>query len=300
MASVVFCGSGRLGEIVLDALFASRHRVVGAVTAPPARRGRMGKGADLPVALLASARGLPLLRPERWDEGVSAWVAHLRPDALCVADFGLRVPVRDLPPAFNVHPSLLPRWRGAAPVPRAILAGDTVSGVSVIRMVDAMDAGPILAQERTPIGDDEDAGALLDRLAGIGGRLLSDVLDAFEEDALFPREQPPGEVTLAPRLRPGEERMDPGALTVDEIRRRVRAFAPRPGLKVAMAGEEVALLAVRPAAAAVPPGEVRASGGQLLLGARDGAVEVLRVRPAGRRAMSGRDFANGLSSKGHR
>jgi len=298
MAVVVFCGSGRLAEIVLQALLASPHRVAGVVTGAPARRGRMGRGADLPVASLAADRKLETMRPRIWTADVTAWVARMEPDALAVADFGLRLPVRELPPAFNVHPSLLPRWRGAAPVPRAILAGDRVSGASIIKMVDRMDAGPILAQEATPIGEDEDAGTLLERLAHLGARLLLKVLDEWEKGALSPVEQDPEGVTMAPRLRPEEERMDIAGTPVREFLARVRALSPRPGLKVELGGDELALLAARPAAARLSPGEIRRAGGHLLVGAADGGVEVLRLRPSGRREMSGRDYANGLAA-GH-
>lgn len=298
MAVVVFCGSGRLAEIVLRALLGSSHRVAGVVTGTPARRGRMGRGADLPVASLAADRGLATMRPEAWTAEVTAWVARIKPDALAVADFGLRLPVAELPPAFNVHPSLLPRWRGAAPVPRAILAGDRVSGASIIRMVDEMDAGPILAQEETPIGEDEDAGTLLERLAHLGARLLLTVLDEGAKGSLSPVEQDPAAVTLAPRLRPSEERMEIAGSPVRDLLARIRALSPRPGLKVDLGGDEVALLAARPAAARLSPGEIRRAGGHLLVGAADGEVEVLRLRPAGRREMSGRDYANGLAA-GH-
>lgn len=298
MAVVVFCGSGRLGEVVLETLLASPHHVTGVVTGPPAKRGRMGRGADLPVAALAAAENLPMCRPEAWDADVSVWVSGAHPDALAVADFGLRLPVADLPPAFNVHPSLLPRWRGAAPVPRAILAGDEVSGATVIRMVDRMDAGPILAQEATPIGEGEDAGMLLDRLGRIGARLLVTVLDEADAGTLSPVEQDSAAVTVAQRLRRGEERVDASHASIVDLVSRVRAFSPRPGLKVDLAGEEVALLEVRPADEGAGPGRVRAVAGRLILGVADGAVEIVRLRPAGRREMSGRDYANGLGARG--
>lgn len=293
---IVFCGTSGFGETVLATLIASRHDVVGVVSAPPRPSGRGRRTSLPPVAGLAKEHGFPLLRPERWDDAALAWVDAQRPDRLVVADYGRRLPVSRLPEVLNIHPSLLPRWRGAAPVQRALLAGDEEVGVTVMRLTETMDAGPVYAQRRSPALRDESAGEMLDRLAREGAALLLEVLEAVEAGTARAIPQDEAEATFAPKLGREDETADPGHLPASALLRRVRAMGPVPGLKIMVNGEPLAILRAReaPPGSEVAPGRLAIVGRRLLLGTADSPVELTEVKPPGRRPMSGASYANGL------
>ncbi len=275
------------------------------VTNPPRPAGRGSQLTATAVADEARTLELPLLEVDRIrdGEGFDA-LDSLEPDAIVVVAYGeiLTPDVLDIPRlgAVNVHFSLLPRWRGAAPVQRAILEGDEVTGVTVMLMDEGMDTGPILATAETAIDPEEDAGSLGARLAEMGAPLLAETLRGLDGGTVEPRSQDHTAATYAPKLL-AEERAIDWMAPANSIVRRVRAFAPDPGgvttfrqgrLKVLVArahpGSAGGMLSDAPA-----PGEVRGGDGNPRVKAWPGLVELVEVAPAGRRRMSGEEWARG-------
>jgi methionyl-tRNA formyltransferase len=288
-----YLGTSDFAAAVLDRLARSRHRPELVVTRPDRPRGRGRKLQPPPVAEAARALEIPLAQPDsvNSDEAL-ARIEDARPDSVCICAFGalIKEPLLSRYPMLNVHPSLLPRWRGAAPVERAIAAGDELTGVSIMRPVAELDAGPVCLQESEPIGPNDDYGSVCGRLARIAGELL---VRALDEDPPF-REQADSGITYAEKIGPDDRRLDP-ALTAEELARRVRALTPHIGAHTELpSGERLVVVGARPAAdGAVPPGELGVSGGRLLLGCDGGALELLEVRPAGGRTMEAADFLRG-------
>lgn len=300
---VAFLGNDRWSVPSLEALAASRHGVALVVTRPP-RPGRRGGGpVPTPVARAARALGLPLLEAPTVREGEG--LERLRaaaPDVLAVVAYGEILPreVLELAPrgAVNVHFSLLPELRGAAPVQHAILRGLARTGVTTFRMDEGLDTGPILLQAEEGIGGDDDAGSLGERLAALGARLLVETLDRIEAGDLEPRPQDEARASYAPRLRPEDRAVD-WTRSAEEVVRRVRAFGPEPGATTRFRGRELKLVRVEVAAEGVrregpgPGTIVGADERGLLVAAGDGWVRVLELTPAGRARMGGAEFARG-------
>lgn len=276
------------------------------VTNPPRPAGRGSQLTPTAVADAARTLDLPLLEVDRVrdGEGFDA-LDSLEPDAIVVVAYGeiLTPDVLDIPRlgAVNVHFSLLPRWRGAAPVQRAILQGDEDTGVSVMLMDEGMDTGPILATLETAIGPGEDAGSLGARLAELGAPLLVETLRGLDEDTIEPRSQDHTAATYAPKLLPEERTIDWGA-PADAIVRRVRAFAPAPGAVATFRGGRLKVLRAEPeriggdVLAATPKrAEIRLSEDEtpVIHGVGGDAVALLEVAPAGRRQMTGGEWARG-------
>ena len=298
----VFLGTPRAAVPSLSALAASAHAPAAVVCRPDRPSGRGLRSAAPPVKEAALELGLPVLQPESVAASAfrRALAAH-EPEVLVVVAFGriLGPKLRSVAPrgALNVHFSLLPRWRGAAPVQRAMLAGDEATGVSLMQLVDELDAGPVYRQESLGIGPEERAPELEARLADLGSRLLVEVLDALAAGAIEAREQDPRLVTLAPPLRREEGALDlrrPAA----ELERRVRALDPWPGSRFELAGRGVQVLRARSREAAAggsEPGRVLGAEGEgLLLACGEGTALLLElVKPEGRQAMSGRSLLNG-------
>ena len=247
-------------------LAASRHPVVAAVSQPDRERGRGRRSSPSPVAEAALRRGIPLLRPERVGDCEEA-IRELAPDLGVVVAFGQFVPkrIRELPSlgyCINGHASLLPRWRGAAPIARALLAGDAETGISVMRLEREMDAGPVALTRALPIRPGEDAGSLAARLAELCAECVAEVVDGIAHDRVHWRDQDHAAATLAPKLERDEARID-WSEPADAVVRRVRALAPTPGAWTTLDGDRLRILAaeVAPAAgdqhAADPPGTVR-------------------------------------------
>lgn len=294
---VVFLGNAPWSVPALEALVASSHEVVGVVTATPRPTGR-GR-AVRPNAVGSAARdlGLPLVET---DGDLVPVLEPLRPDALVVVAYGRLLPqaALDLPAVapVNLHFSLLPALRGASPVQSAILAGAERTGVSTIRIVAALDAGPVYARRETAIAPDEDAGTLGARLAVLGADLLVETLDTLASGAARATPQDEALATSCGRLGPADrplrwERDDASALA-----RRVRALAPEPGASARFAEASLVVLRARPESAPTDaaPGTVLDVGVEgVLVAARTGALRLLEVVPAGRRRMSAPDFARG-------
>jgi methionyl-tRNA formyltransferase len=275
------------------------------VTNPPRPAGRGSQLTPTAVANAAQSLDLPLLEVDRIRDGEGFDALDSRePDAIVVVAYGeiLTPDVLDIPRlgAMNVHFSLLPRWRGAAPVERAILEGDEVTGVTAMLMDEGMDTGPILATVETAIDPEEDAGTLGARLAEMGGSLLPETLRELDEGTVEPRSQDHTAVTYAPKLLPDERTVDWGR--IESIARKVRAFAPEPGAIATFRGGRLKLLRVKPRpiggsmANIVPPktGEIRILEDDTpLVYAGGGGIELLEVAPAGRKRMSGSEWARG-------
>jgi methionyl-tRNA formyltransferase len=276
------------------------------LTNPPRPAGRGSQLTPTAVADAASDLDLPLLEVARVrdGEGFDALDA-MEPDAIVVVAYGeiLTPDVLDIPGlgAVNVHFSVLPRWRGAAPVARAILEGDEATGVTVMLMDEGLDTGPVLLTAETSIGEDEDAASLGARLADMGGLLLVDALRGLEDGSLEPRSQDHAAATIAPKLLPDERTID-WTHPSDAIVRRVRAFAPEPGAVTTFRRGRLKILQAADRGPhgwmlASPPMPARISlldDGRVYVDAGGGTkVELLMVAPAGRKRMSGAEWARG-------
>jgi methionyl-tRNA formyltransferase len=285
----------------LERLLAGRHPVALVVSQPDRPRGRGRQRSPSPVAEVALRAGLPLLRPERI--GDAAPLAALRaaaPDLGVVVAFGqfLPRPVREAPALgylINGHASLLPRYRGAAPIARAILAGETRTGISVMRVEREMDAGPVALVRELEIGPEEDAGGLGARLARLCADAIEEAVERIAQGRVEWCEQDPARASLAPRFERAEMELDfrEGAAA---LARRVRALAPTPGATTALAGEPLRILAARaePGPADAPPGTLRRRpGGPPRIATGDGWLVPLRVQRAGGRPLEVEAFLRG-------
>jgi methionyl-tRNA formyltransferase len=287
-------GTSTFAVTVLERLARSDHRPALVITRPDRPRGRGRKLAPPPVADCARALGIPLDQPERVNSpDASARIAAARPEVLCICAFGalIREPLLSDYEMLNVHPSLLPRWRGAAPVERAIEAGDELTGISIMRPTAELDAGPVCLQRSEPIRRDDDYGSLSARLATLGGELLVESLD---ERPPF-REQPAEGITYAEKIRPEDRRLTPDR-SASELERRVRALNPHVGTYVELPGGRLGVRRARVAESGPgppQPGELAGRGGRLLYGCLDGALELIRVQPAGGREMDADAYLRG-------
>jgi methionyl-tRNA formyltransferase len=288
----VYLGTSAFAVAVLERLAASPHKPVLVVTRPDRPRGRGRRVAPPPVADAARALGIDLLQPESVnDESAHERIAAADPDAVCVCAFGslIREPLLSTYPMLNVHPSLLPRWRGAAPIERAIMAGDERTGVSIMRLTEGLDSGPVCLQDEDPIRPDDTFGTLAPRLERLGGELLVRALDESPPFA----EQDEAAATYAEKIGPADRVLDP-ALSGAELERRVRALTPHIGARVALAdGSQLGVLSAAPAPAGPPPGELADEDGRLVLGCAEGALELLTVQPPGGRPMAAADYLRG-------
>jgi methionyl-tRNA formyltransferase len=293
----VYLGTSDFAATVLDRLAASAHRPQLVVTRPDARRGRGRQLAPPPVAETARLLGIEVFQPQDVNSEESRErIAAVEPGAAAVCAYGalIREPLLSEYRMLNVHPSLLPRWRGAAPVERAIEAGDEETGVTIMRLVEALDAGPIAIQRAEAIRADDDYGSVAARLAALGGELLVESLDL---DPSF-REQPETGVTYAEKIRPEDRWLDP-ALGADLLERRVRALRPHIGSYIELPGE-VRLGVARAALAqgnGPSPGELAVDDGRLLYGASPGALELCEVHPAGKRPMDAEAWIRGYGAR---
>ena len=292
-------GSPEFAVPSLEALQA-RHRVVGVVTQPDRPAGRGSRLRPPPVKAFAHEHGLPVIQPEdlRTAEAVER-LGGWGPEVIVVVAFGqiLPPPVLTLPPygCLNVHASLLPRWRGAAPVPAAILAGDDTTGVTVMRMDEGLDTGPILAQLEEPIRADDTARSLLGRLAVLGAELLLQVLPLYEKGHLVPRPQPTEGVTVAPQLRKEDGRLDWTRRAI-ELDRQVRAMNPWPGAFTTWRGQRLNVLRASPLPdwqGTERPGMVLPMGAGAAVATGEGALQLREVQRAGRKAMAAEAFLCG-------
>ena len=290
---LVFMGSPDFSVPVLEALVEAGHDIAAVYCQPPRPAGRGKKDRPGPVHARALELGLDVRHPvslKGADE--QAAFADLNADAAVVVAYGLILPqaVLDAPThgCLNIHASLLPRWRGAAPIHRAIMAGDAESGICIMQMEAGLDTGPVLLREATPMGAEETTALLHDRLAAMGSRMIVDALARLDD--LIPEVQPDEGVTYAHKIDKAEARVDWTRPAVD-VDRLIRGLSPFPGAKCDVAGEQVKLLASRLADGQGAPGQVLDG---LTIACGDGAVQILRAQRPGKRAMEVEDFLRGF------
>lgn len=295
---VVYFGTPEFAVPSLRALVGEGFDVVGVVTRPDKPTGRHRSTATpSAVKVAALSDDLSVLQPERpSDPGFLAQMRALAPDLSIVAAYGHILPqtLLDVPArgSVNVHASLLPALRGAAPIQRAILEGLTETGITIMQMDAGMDTGPILHQVATPIAPDETGGELTERLAELGAEALIEALTLMDESGLAPQQQDNAKATLAPKIKREEERLD-WTCPAEAVARKVRAFDPRPGAWTSGRGKELKLFGARAAGGSGEAGVVLGADDELLIACGSGAVAVAEVQPAGRARMTARAFVNG-------
>ena len=297
---VVFAGTPDTALPSLRAVAESRHELVAVVTRPDAPAGRGRKLVASPVAEYADELGVEVLKPEKpRDPEFLDRLREIAPDCCPVVAYGGLLPQEalDIPPRgwVNLHFSVLPAWRGAAPVQHAIIAGDDVTGASTFRIVKELDAGPVYGVLTEPVGPSDTAGELLDRLAHAGARLLVDTLDGIEAGVLREEPQPADGSSYAPKLTVEDAHLDLTA-PAPRIDRLVRGCNPAPGAWTTFRGERLKVLEVRlaPEAEALGPGEVRAGKHLVEAGTGSQPVELVTVQPQGKRPMPAADWARGV------
>jgi methionyl-tRNA formyltransferase len=293
LVRTVYFGTSEFAAVVLARLADSAHRPALVVTRPDRPKGRGRRLQAPPVAIRARELGLDVIQPEQLHEAEPlAAIAGTSPEALCVCAYGVLIkePLLSAYEMLNVHPSLLPRWRGAAPVERAMMAGDEQTGVSIMRLTAGLDSGPVCLQEPEPITADDDYGTLAARLERLGGDLL---VRALDEQPPFV-EQDESQVVYAHKIEAADRALDP-ARGAAELERVVRALRPHIGARVALPGGDfLGVIAARVAPDGGPePGRVRADGSRLLLGTADGELELTEIRAPGSRPMAAADWLRG-------
>ena len=304
---IVYAGTPDFAVPALDALRAAGHDVVAVYTQPDRPAGRGQSVTASPIRQRAAELGLPVEQPVtlRSEEAVARLRSYAA-DLMVVAAYGLILPpaVLEAPRlgCWNIHASLLPRWRGAAPIQRAILAGDAGTGITIMQMDAGLDTGPMLLVRPLPIGAREDAGALHDRLAALGAEAIVSAIDEWQAGRRVPVPQPSDGATYAPKIRKEEARIDWTA-PAPAVDRLVRAFNPWPVAETRWQDRQLRVWAAEPVAAApgAEPGQVlEASGGRIVVAAGEGALNLTRVQLAGRRAMTAAEFLNAHALAGAR
>jgi len=320
---IVFAGTPEFSVPALDALHAAGHTIVAVYTQPdrPAGRGReLAAGA---VKQRARQLGLPIEQPATLKApAAQAELANYAPDVMVVVAYGLLLPqaVLDVPPlgCLNIHASLLPRWRGAAPIQRAVLAGDTRTGVTIMKMDAGLDTGPELLRRELAIGPHETSASLHEKLAVLGAHAIVEAIDGWAAGRLSLTPQPAAPATYAAKIRKEEARIDWTA-AASAIDRQVRAFNPWPVAESRLDGEQVRIWEAQPVASGLAPpgkpavaaidpvvtrqalpGEVLPAPGRLLVATGDGVLELLRVQLPGRKSLPARDFLHARRLAGAR
>lgn len=295
MSRIVFLGTPGAAVAALDALV-DTWEVGLVVTRPDRPRGRSGRPEPSPVKVAATAHGLPIAQPEDRAGVVGALEGAGPFDLGVVVAFGMILEHRAFAMPrlgmLNAHFSLLPRWRGAAPVARALIAGDSMTGVTIIRLDEGLDTGPVLTAQAVDIGSEETAGELTQRLSGLAARLLSVVLPDYMTGEMVPVPQSDEGVTYASKLEPGVRPLRANLTQADAVNL-VRGLSPEPGATVDIDGERHQVLRARSHARALQPGSWELESGTPVIGVADGGVELIEIKAPGRRAMSGAEWARG-------
>jgi methionyl-tRNA formyltransferase len=299
MDPLVFMGTPRFGQMILEALI-GHHEIVTVVTQPDRKAGRGREMMTSPVKALALEHNLPLLQPQRLRrEEVVQQLRDLAPAVIVVAAFGQILPpsVLSLPKhgSINVHASLLPRHRGAAPIPAAILAGDKQSGVTIMLMDEGLDTGPILSQATVDITSKDTTASLTEKLGQLGGQLLLDTLPRWLTGEVTPREQDDSQATYAGMLRREDGRIT-WTKPAEQIARRCRAFYPWPGAFTSWNEKRLKVLSARPLFVNLPaeaPGKVVQVNSNIAVVTGEGLLILEELQLAGKRPLSAEEFARG-------
>jgi len=295
---VIFLGTGRLGLPTLEALARSdEHELLAVITRPDRPAGRGLKLRPSPVKELAESLRLPVLQPERVNEEVQK-IRALKPDVLVVAAYGqiLSKELLDVPKrgSINLHASLLPKYRGAAPIQWALIRGEAKTGITTFLMDEGLDTGPILLQRELPITDEDTAGMLEEKLSEMGAPLMLETLEGLGRGTLTPKPQDDSQATKAPKITKEMGRLDWGK-SARELFNLVRALNPAPGAYTFYKGRRLKVHRSRVVGTERErePGEVLSVEGGFLVQTGEGALKLMEVQPEGRRIMSGMDFIRG-------
>ena len=297
---VLFAGTPAVAVPSLDALVKAGFDVVAVLTRPDAPVGRKRVLTPSPVAARAAELGIEVIHAAKVDADATARIAALNPDVAAIVAYGGLVPPAGLGIPrhgwVNLHFSLLPAWRGAAPVQRSVMAGDDVTGAVTFRLEEGLDTGPVFGTLTESVGPEDTAGALLERLSHSGAVLLAQTLSAIEAGKASPQPQS-GDITLAPKLT-----LEDGRLTWTHpalaISRQARGVTPEPGAWTMLDGQRVKLepVRLRPDVAGLAPGALSLDGKNVLVGTGSHAVELTRIQPAGKKMMAAADWARGMGS----
>lgn len=298
---IVFFGSDAFSAAALQALLADKWPISLIVTSPRREKGRGRRDASHPVLDLAQVSKLKTLTPDRWDDEAMKELTDTNADLAVLASFGMLLPksVLQLFPLgiVNVHPSLLPRWRGASPIEAALIHGDDETGVSLMKLVEKMDAGPIYAQQPLPLSGQETKPDLEGTLAHMGGQLLIRELPDIVKGTTKPIPQPTAGVTYAPMINKNDGIID-WTKPAQEIERQIRAFLEWPQSRTEIYGRDVIIEAAQvhhPPSRDLPAGEAFADGRSLCVATGQGSLKIERIKPAGKQAMTGSAFLNGYA-----
>jgi methionyl-tRNA formyltransferase len=296
---LIFCGTPSFAVPTLEKLVASGHRVHLVVTQPDRPKGRGLELVASPVKQSALTLNLPITQPEKikTNEEFRAQLSEIKPDAIIVVGYGRIIPqwMLDLPPLgnINLHASLLPKYRGAAPIQWAIANGDSVTGNTTMRIDAGLDTGDILLQQELPIAPDDTSETLAPRLAAAGADLMIETLRGLQAGTIHPRPQDSAQASLAPILKKEDGQLD-FARTATEIYNRLRAFQPWPGAYTKFRGKNLQILKAKPTTDPVPPSEIRVVSERLLLGcAQNTSLELLELQLEGKKRTNAKDFIHG-------
>jgi methionyl-tRNA formyltransferase len=301
--SLIFCGTPRFAVPSLEKLAAAGHRIHLVVTQPDRPKGRGLELVESPIKQSALKLDLPITQPDRikTNEEFRSQLTATKPDAIIVVGYGRIIPqwMLDLPPLgnINLHASLLPKYRGAAPIQWAIANGETVTGNTTMRIDAGLDTGDILLQQQLPINPDDTAETLAPRLADMGADLLVETLRGLEAGSIHPRRQDDTQATLAPILKKEDGLID-FSRPAQQILNRLRAFQPWPGAYTKFRGKTLQILKAQPATESVPPTELKVIGDRLIAGcAKNTSLVLLELQLEGKKRSSAQAFINGYHPK---
>jgi methionyl-tRNA formyltransferase len=300
---LVFCGTPRFAVPALEKLAAAGHRIHLVVTQPDRPKGRGLELVASPVKQSAQKLNLPITQPDRikTNEEFRSQLKSINPDAIIVVGYGRIVPrwMLDLPPLgnINLHASLLPKYRGAAPIQWAIANGETITGNTTMHLDAGLDTGDILLQKEMPIASDDTAETLTPRLAEMGADLLAETLRELESGTIHPRKQDNSQSTLAPILKKEDGDID-FTRSAPEIVNRLRGFQPWPGAYTRFRGKNLQVLKAQPASEQVRAAEIKVMGDRLLAGSgQNTSLEILELQLEGKKRSTARDFIHGYRPK---
>ena len=296
--NLIFCGTPVFAVPTLEAVAAAGHHIHLVVTQPDRPKGRGLELVASPVKQSALKLNLPITQPDviKTNEEFRAQLTAIKADAIIVVGYGRIIPqwMLDLPPFgnINLHASLLPKYRGAAPIQWAIASGETVTGNTTMRIDAGLDTGDILLQKELPIAPDDTSETLAPKLAEEGAALMVETLAGVQSGAIYPQKQDDASATFAPILKKEDGQID-FARTAAEISNRLRGFQPWPGAYTKFRGKNLQILKARPTSESLPPAEMEVKDNQLRLGCAEGSLEILELQLEGKKRTAAKDFIQG-------